>query len=486
MLLADRAAARSILSLADRHEQLVRAAWAGEVDLAGHWSESLATVLEGAGGSRLYAAQQGKTWRALVRTFREDDAHEGLEAYQRTQPILTKSAVRAAGLSALAQPISNIVQYFESSGSTGDATPAPKAWSDYVRNTINIATGWERVFSEASVALVLINAPFAPAPHQFQRVIEYLGVPFVRPWVDNVSGDYARVLRLIDELSVDTFVGPPSRLLQLIEAAAAIGWPPIRMRTLLLMAEQCGQAFRAHLQRLTGALPLPGAYGASETGTVAVSCEYGTFHVQMHSFIVELLDSTGAARYVHDLTAPLHGELVVSTLDLPLRPLLRFRTGDRVTVKPSCCRCGRSLPELVTHGRASDQLVFDELALTQEELESAVWQGDEDDDAAVNYMVVVGHDAVRCLVTTRNGEHREAHRAMEERLQAVCSSRAWRVQAVDSLPAVASLGQFLGWKMSRVLDLRVPAVARQLPDFVRRLVDDAIAQVGELWTQRGQ
>lgn len=475
MLLADRAQTRRLLRLADDHERLVDAADAGTLDVAAHWTARLEELLASARKSALYAGWDEVLWDAVSGALRAGSPEEALALYAQRCPPLGKEQVRAAGLGALTAPLHETVQYFESSGSTGDATPAPKAWPDYLCNTINIGRGWRDALSAESVALMLINAPFAPAPFQFQRVLEYLGVTFLRPWVDNVSGDYRRILRLVHELRVDAFVGPPSRLLQLLEAERASTGPGARLAVLLLMAEQCGPSFREHLRELTGAEPLAAAYGASETGTIAVGCGMGRMHVQTQSFVVEVAAGDGPPRPLADVREPVSGELVVTTLDLALRPLLRFRTGDHVTVAPSTCVCGRRTPELVTHGRSADRLAFGELQVTQDEVERVLWREPGDHTAALNYMIVVRPGTASCLVTRRPGASAAAYAAMEERLGALCPAVRWRVRAVDRLPAVASLGQFLGWKMSRVLDARDASSLDRLPDFVKRLVEDGLA-----------
>lgn len=475
MLLADRTETRRLIALADEQEELVRAAEAGALDVAEHWAARLQPLLAAARRSSAYAAREPQQWQALDVALRDGPAAAALSLYTETWPALSKLELRAAGLGALTAPVHDTVQYFESSGSTGDATAAPKAWPDYLRNTVNIGQGWRRALGPESVALMLINAPFAPAPFQFQRVLEYLGVTFMRPWVDNVSGDYRRVLRLVDELGVDAFVGPPSRLLQLLEAERTATAPETRLAVLLLMAEQCGDAFRHHLHRLTAAKPLVAAYGASETGTVAVGCEHGTMHVQVQSFIVEVAGDDGPPALLTELERPLSGELIATTLDLELRPLLRFRTGDHVTVRPSACGCGRRTPELLTHGRSADRLAFGELQVTQEDVERTLWREPGDHEAALNYMIVIRPGAASCLVTRRRDADPSAYAAMEERLGDLCPGVGWEVRPVERLPAVAALGQFLGWKMSRVLDARDTSSLERLPDFVRELVEDGLA-----------
>lgn len=103
------------------------------------------------------------------------------------------------------------------------------------------------------------------------------------------------------------------------------------------MAEQTGPSFVRHLERLTGGTAYVCSYGSSETGTTAVTCRERNLHLQTQSYLLELHDDTGTRPV--DGSAD-RGELVVTTLDLPARPLLRYRTGDRVEITGETCACG--------------------------------------------------------------------------------------------------------------------------------------------------
>src|SRR5438132_273905 len=53
----------------------------------------------------------------------------------------------------------------------------------------------------------------------------------------------------------------------------------------------------------------------------------------------------------------LEGELVATHLERECVPLVRFRTRDRIVVKTSPCRCGRTGPRLFCIGRTDDMLI---------------------------------------------------------------------------------------------------------------------------------
>ncbi len=62
------------------------------------------------------------------------------------------------------------------------------------------------------------------------------------------------------------------------------------------------------------------------------------------------------------------GELVVTTLVDRLTPLVRYRTGDLVTINRGPCGCGRTHSRFKLHGRASDQTLVQGRSILPREL----------------------------------------------------------------------------------------------------------------------
>ncbi len=219
---------------------------------------------------------------------------------------------------------------------------------------------------------------------------------------------------------------------------------------LLLMAEQTGPGFVRHLERLTGATAYVAAYGSSETGTTAVTCEEGNLHLQTQSYVLELDDDTGT-RFVDG--TPDRGELVVTTLDMGARPLLRYRTGDLVEIPGTPCPCGVATPLLRTLGRSQDLIALEGNGIRQNDFEAALWPEEHTGPTVLNYMLVIRGRAVVCLATTDVTVDDAWTRATADRVAPLFGGYELVLRPVEKLPPLASLGQYLGWKLSRVLDL---------------------------------
>jgi phenylacetate-CoA ligase len=109
-------------------------------------------------------------------------------------------------------------------------------------------------------------------------------------------------------------------------------------------AEKLYPQQRARIERAFGA-PVRDQYGSREVLSVAAECTHGSFHAYLDSAYLELV-------------ATPQGEAVVLTqLDNPVMPLIRYVNGDlaKWSQQPSACACGLHYPVLAEiTGRTSD------------------------------------------------------------------------------------------------------------------------------------
>jgi phenylacetate-CoA ligase len=90
-------------------------------------------------------------------------------------------------------------------------------------------------------------------------------------------------------------------------------------------------------------------YGLNEIGVVAGRCDAGRFHVHREHCLVEIVDEAGMP-----VPPGRAGRLVVTGLQNPAMPLIRYDSDDLVTALDGPCPCGRTLPSFgEVHGRLS-------------------------------------------------------------------------------------------------------------------------------------
>jgi len=91
-------------------------------------------------------------------------------------------------------------------------------------------------------------------------------------------------------------------------------------------------------------VPACDSYGIREAGLIGHECEQATMHTNSEQLLLEVLD-----RETLEPTDG-EGELVVTMLASHCMPVIRYRTGDIVTLSDVPCACGRTLPSITVSG----------------------------------------------------------------------------------------------------------------------------------------
>jgi len=99
-------------------------------------------------------------------------------------------------------------------------------------------------------------------------------------------------------------------------------------------------------------VPVYDSYGLREGGLVGHECLHSTMHTMDDQLLLETIDP-------HTLEPTEdEGELVLTNLFSTLMPIIRYRTGDIVTLSSEPCRCGLNLHSLkISGGRVADFVV---------------------------------------------------------------------------------------------------------------------------------
>ena len=170
-----------------------------------------------------------------------------------------------------------------------------------------------------------------------------------------------RLLAILRQFGATAFWTTPSYAWHLGETAAREGLDPrsdFAVRRIFVAGEPGGSIpeTRSRIEALWGAEVFD-YYGLSDIfGACAGMCtaQDGLHWAEDH-ILVEVLDpKTGEPAAEGE-----RGELVLTTLRKAARPMIRFRTGDIVSVTSEPCQCGRtSLRLRGIHGRLDDMLII--------------------------------------------------------------------------------------------------------------------------------
>jgi phenylacetate-coenzyme A ligase PaaK-like adenylate-forming protein len=97
------------------------------------------------------------------------------------------------------------------------------------------------------------------------------------------------------------------------------------------------------------------SFGLREIGLVGHECEHFTMHCMDEQVILETIDPESLEPTDGE------GELVATNIMSPVMPMIRYRTGDIVTLNSEPCRCGRTLSSIkISGGRIADFVLTDQ------------------------------------------------------------------------------------------------------------------------------
>jgi phenylacetate-CoA ligase len=191
--------------------------------------------------------------------------------------------------------------------------------------------------------VALVGQTMDEAILDVQYAAEVLGatvVPF--------ASDFIQSFRLIEQFGVDTIIGDPTRILQLIIMAQSSG-KDIRhlpIRSYFCLNEAVQNPLEEYLKNRTDA-EIYDLYVSNDLGCTGMlfSCpEKGGLHIAEDYFYPEVLNFSSPVPAEKGQM----GELVVTALAQQAMPVLRYRTGQAVILKEELCQCGRTSLRILT------------------------------------------------------------------------------------------------------------------------------------------
>ncbi|MCY1206047.1 Phenylacetate-coenzyme A ligase [Variovorax boronicumulans] len=260
-----------------------------------------------------------------------------------------------------AAPMSEIVQVQASSGTTG--SPA------YVGLTRSDRKAWSEVTARGLFACGV--RPHDLVLHAFSMSKGFVGGVPIYQGVTRVSaidipigadGGADRLLIAARDARPRCIVGTPNFLLYLASIASdVVGLPATQLgvERLIVGGEPGGgnPAIRSALEQAWGATCCE-LMGGTDLGCVywaESDDQRGMYFVAPDHILVELIDPQSLA--LVPWTEGATGELVYTSLQRQASPVLRFRSGDHVTVTAMGGPGGRTTPAIRCFGRTDDMLI---------------------------------------------------------------------------------------------------------------------------------
>lgn len=398
-----------------------------------------------------YQEKIGRLWNRATRS----PAYWDIGAFSREAfdalPLTPKERLKADPWSFVAAPLRDASHYYETTGTTGTATPTPRLAEDVIWNTVSVAGAWRHVLGGEERVISLLPSDIVPVGDLVASVCGYSGVPYTRayPFATGIC-DWDRITGLWSTLRPTVVFMAPGVALQatrLLRQRGLLEQLAESVRSIMLLGEVSVPAMRRRLGTWWGADVYDASYGSTETGTLAATCPSDRLHLLTAAHHVELASAEGRPLGV----AEGQGRLVVTPLNLYARPLLRYDTGDEVVVSQGC-DCGLVSATVTVLGRATDGLRVRGGALSPHLIEEIVYGRTtatgyvlEADRAGTRFRLILE----RFTRSDRDGEEGavDAVRAAFEERGLACD----QVVFVNSLPAITkSGGSQKSWKRSNI------------------------------------
>lgn len=359
-------------------------------------------------------------------------------------PFLTKQILRERQQAAppfgdiVAVPERDIVYISASSGSTGVPTASPftaqdfEDWMDYeARQFWSSGLRPEDRYCHSLNFSLFVGGPCVLGAQKLGALSIHAGT---------VPSE--RLLTIIGQFKATAIWTTPSYAWYLGETAIKLGIDPkkdLAIQRIFVAGEPGGSIpeTRQRIEALWGA-KVYDYYGLSDIfGSCAGMCEaQDGLHWAEDHILVEVLDpQTGAP-----VAEGERGELVLTTLKKAARPMLRFRSGDIVSVTTEPCSCGRTSMRLKgIHGRLDDMLIIKGVNLFPSDVEAIARK---DHDFSGEYKLIVervNHLDLLTVEVERAAQFTGDDEALAARLKGHLYSvtgvaATVRILAPDSLP----------------------------------------------------
>ncbi len=270
-----------------------------------------------------------------------------------------------------AVPLSQIVRFHASSGTTGKPTVV-----GYTDSDIRV---WVESLCRALVSCGVTSDDIVQIAYGYGLFTGGLGFHYAAEKIGATAipisaGNTARQVELMRDLNTTVIACTPSYMLYLSEYASQMGVDisETSLRMGIFGAEPWSEETRKRIENKVGIMAFD-VYGTSElSGPLFTECiERNGIHVWADHFLVEIVDpETG-----EQVGEGEKGELVVTTLTKEALPLVRWRTGDITYLETDKCACGRTHPRIMRIlGRTDDMIIVRGVNVFPSQIEHVLMQ----------------------------------------------------------------------------------------------------------------
>lgn len=287
-------------------------------------------------------------------------------------PYTTKDDVKKAfPYGMLGAPLSKIIAYYESSGSTSiNKNKSTKTASFLTKNDLEKDIA-RRLMNDVHVSEddVVINSlpyEYTSCGLAFHRAYQKKGAIVIACNSSNTETNLGK------QLDLAKYLNPTILLSAYPYSYNFMHGNDINLKncfnsvsTVVICGIATSDKCRNKISTIFNGANVHDVYGLSEFGAVTESCNYGRKHIIENDFFVEIFN------LFKDVDCS-SGEIVITTLTREGSPKIRYRTGDYGNIIKEKCFCGRESYILDVYGRMTDFLIINDKKIFPTQIENIV------------------------------------------------------------------------------------------------------------------
>ncbi|WP_274919508.1 phenylacetate--CoA ligase family protein [Streptomyces sp. WZ-12] len=378
----------------------------------------------------------------------------------RRLPFTTKKDLRQTQLGILSCPVSDAWIFYETTGTTGAATPCPRTNADTIHNNTVLTTYYRDVLAAHGDCQVIgVSGPteLHATGDTFGDVCRNLGHAVAKMWPHSPVIGFDRALEVVRLLPITGLFCTPGMAMRLAQKATEAGLDPQKdfcLDILMLTGELMSPSLLANIGALWGAEARNALYASQEASVLAAATSDGSLRTAPLINLYEVIDPDTLEPVAADSAGVRYGELVVTNLYTGAKPLIRYRTGDMVRMTDPAPGATVPAPALEAVGRVRDRLLLNGHLINGYDLENLLlrhFRGYQD------YQITVarddhGKDLLSLTLKADPDSRQEAvKKAAEECLDTLDTPLSIGFGAPGP---ITSTGAMVSWKAARVVDLR--------------------------------
>ncbi|MFE2724106.1 phenylacetate--CoA ligase family protein [Kitasatospora sp. NPDC059327] len=438
--------------LRDQFEAFMAGKWDADT-LAAHQTRKLREVVA-------YVRANSPFYREKLADISDDEMDALRNDDLRRLPFTTKDDLRQAQLDILSSPVSDAWIFYETTGTTGAATPCPRTNGDTIHNNTVLTAYYRDVLAAHGDRQVIgVSGPteLHATGDTFGDVCRNLGHAVAKMWPHSPVIGFDRALEVMRLLPITGLFCTPGMAMRLAQKATEAGLDPRKdfsLDILMLTGELMSPSLLANIGAVWGAEARNALYASQEASVLAAATSDGSLRTAPLINLYEVIDPDTLEPVAPDSAGVRYGELVVTNLYSGAKPLIRYRTGDMVRMTDPAPGAAVPAPGLEAVGRVRDRLLLNGHLVNGYDLEDLLlrrFRGYQDYQITIS-RDDLGRDLISLTLKADPDSQREnIRKAVEECLDALDTP----LDVGFGTPGpITSTGAMVSWKAARVVDLR--------------------------------